>query len=149
MRPENLTFDNSLGGFTPASGDYAIHLEDGQVTPAPWCNVLANESFGTIVSEAGLGFSWSINSGEHRLTPWSNDPVGDPQSEVLYLRDEETARIWTSTPLPAGGAAACQIHHRVGNTTWQRNDEGLEQCLTVFVPPDQRRHAPPIRRSDT
>ncbi|WP_157672210.1 GH36-type glycosyl hydrolase domain-containing protein [Chelatococcus sp. GW1] len=136
VRPENLAFDNALGGFTPGDGDYAIHLEGGQVTPAPWCNVLANENFGTIVSEAGLGFSWSINSGEHRLTPWSNDPVGDPQSEALYLRDEETARIWTPTPLPAGGAASCQIHHRAGATTWQRNEEGLEQRLTVFVPPD-------------
>ncbi len=136
MRPENLAFDNGLGGFTPREGDYTIHLEGGQLTPAPWCNVLANERFGTIVSEAGLGFSWSINSGEHRLTPWSNDPVGDPQSEALYLRDEETARIWTPTPLPAGGAASCQIRHRAGATTWQRNDVGLEQQLTVFVPPD-------------
>jgi len=136
MRPENLAFDNSLGGFTPTEGDYAIHLEGGQVTPAPWCNVLGNESFGTIVSEAGLGFSWSINSGEHRLTPWSNDPVVEPQSEALYLRDEETAHIWTPTPLPAGGAATCQVRHRAGATTWQCHDEGLEQRLTVFVPPD-------------
>ncbi|MDP2619785.1 MAG: glucoamylase family protein [Hyphomicrobiales bacterium] len=136
LRPENLVFDNSLGGFTPEEGDYAIHLEGGRVTPAPWCNVLANESFGSIVSEAGLGFSWCINSGEHRLTPWSNDPVVDPQTEALYLRDEETAGIWTLTPLPAGGNAPCQVRHRAGATTWQRNEEGLEQRLTVFVPPD-------------
>ena len=134
-RSEDLAFDNSLGGFTPEEGDYTIHLEGRCVTPTPWCNVLANENFGSIVSEAGLGFSWSINSGEHRLTPWSNDPVVDPQSEALYLRDEETARIWTPTPLPAGGDASCQIRHRAGATTWQRNEEGLEQCLTVFVPP--------------
>jgi cyclic beta-1,2-glucan synthetase len=134
-RSEDLAFDNSLGGFTP-DGDYAIHLEGRRVTPTPWCNVLVNENFGSIVSEGGLGFSWSINSGEHRLTPWSNDPVVDPQSEALYLRDEETARIWTPTPLPAGGDAPCHIRHRAGATTWQRNEEGLEQRLTVFVPPD-------------
>ncbi|MEX2480503.1 MAG: cellobiose phosphorylase, partial [Gammaproteobacteria bacterium] len=77
-----------------------------------------------------------MNSGEHRLTPWSNDPVVDPQSEALYLRDEETARIWTPTPLPAGGDSSCHIRHRAGATTWLRNDECLEQRLTVFVPPD-------------
>ncbi|WP_366553728.1 GH36-type glycosyl hydrolase domain-containing protein [Aquibaculum sediminis] len=134
LRPKDLVFDNSLGGFAPAEGHYVVHLEGGQVTPAPWCNVLANESFGTIVSEAGLGFSWCINSGEHRLTPWSNDPLADIQTEALYLRDEETARIWTQTPSPAGGAATCQIRHRAGATTWQRNAEGLEQRLTVLVP---------------
>lgn len=137
VRPANLLFDNSLGGFTSQDGDYAIHLDGGRATPGPWSNVLANETFGTIVTEAGLGFSWCINSGEHRLTPWSNDPVRDPQTEALYLRDEETAQIWSPTPLPAGGDAACQIRHRPGATTWQRNDEGLEQCLTVFVPPDE------------
>ena len=134
-RPTDLAFDNGYGGFAP-DGDYVIHLEDGNRTPAPWCNVLANETFGSIVSEAGLGFSWCVNSGEHRLTPWSNDPLLDPQTEALYLRDEETAEIWTPTPLPAGGSAACQVRHGPGVTSWQRNGEGLEQHLTVFVPPD-------------
>jgi cyclic beta-1,2-glucan glucanotransferase len=134
-RPTDLIFDNGYGGFAP-DGDYVIHLEGGHRTPAPWCNVLANESFGSIVSEAGLGFTWCINSGEHRLTPWSNDPLLDPQAEALYLRDEETARIWTPTPLPAGGNEPCRIRHHPGATTWQRNGEGLEQRLTVFVPPE-------------
>lgn len=135
LRPDNLVFDNDLGGFSADSGDYVIHLDKGRVTPTPWCNVLANETFGTIVSEAGLGFTWCINSGEHRLTPWSNDPVLNPQTEALYLRDEETADIWTPTPLPAGGDETCQIQHHAGATTWLRNGEGLEQRLTVFVPP--------------
>ena len=135
LRPKNLAFDNSLGGFITETGDYLIHLEEGRVTPTPWCNVLANEQFGTLVSEAGLGFTWSRNSGEHRLTPWSNDPVLDPQGEALYVRDEETGVIWTPTPLPAGGAEPCQIQHHAGATTWRRNGEGLEQRLTVLVPP--------------
>jgi cyclic beta-1,2-glucan synthetase len=135
-RPTNCVFDNSYGGFSPDDGSYVIHLEGGRRTPAPWCNVLANEDFGTIVSEAGLGFTWCVNSGEHRLTPWSNDPLVDPQTEALYLRDEETAKVWTPTPLPAGGDAPCQIRHRPGATTWQCNGDGLEQRLTVVVPPD-------------
>ncbi len=136
VRPSDSAFDNSYGGFAPDVGDYVIHLEGGRRTPAPWCNVLANESFGSIVSEAGLGFTWGVNSGEHRLTPWSNDPLVDPQAEALYLRDEETAKIWTPTPLPAGGDLPCQIRHGAGVTTWLRDGEGLEQRLTVFVPPD-------------
>ena len=137
-RSQDCTFDNSYGGFAAGTGDYAIKLEGGRKTPAPWCNVLANETFGSIVSEAGLGFSWGLNAGEHRLTPWSNDPLLDPQGEALYLRDEESAEIWTPTPLPAGGDVTCQIQHRPGATTWHRNAENLEQSLTVFVPS----HAP-------
>lgn len=133
-RPEGLAFDNGRGGFAAEDGSYVIHLEPGETTPAPWSNVLANESFGTIVTEAGLGFSWAVNSGENRLTPWFNDPVRDPQGERLYLRDEENARLWTPTPLPAGGDSACRIRHAVGHSLWQRRGDGLEQELLAFVP---------------
>ncbi|TLM78799.1 MAG: hypothetical protein FDZ75_09015, partial [Actinobacteria bacterium] len=50
-----LLFDNGLGGFDAATGDYVIVLEDGATTPAPWINVMANAEFGCLVSEAGVG----------------------------------------------------------------------------------------------
>ena len=33
--------------------------------------------------------------------PWHNDPVSDASGEAFYLRDEETGRFWSPTPLPA------------------------------------------------
>ncbi|SMX25764.1 GH36-type glycosyl hydrolase domain-containing protein [Boseongicola aestuarii] len=135
-RPENLTFDNGFGGFDEADRAYVVHLGPNQPTPAPWCNVLANDQFGTLVSEAGLGFTWAVNSGEHRLTPWSNDPVRNAPGEVLYLRDEATTEVWTPTPSPRAPGADCQIVHGTGYTTWRQCSHDLEQELTVFVPVD-------------
>ncbi|SDJ07529.1 GH36-type glycosyl hydrolase domain-containing protein [Aliiruegeria lutimaris] len=135
-RPDGLLFDNGYGGFAADGESYVIHLAPGQRTPVPWCNVLANEQFGTIVSEAGLGFTWSLNSGEHRLTPWSNDPVEDGQGEALYLRDEETGEIWTMTQLPVGDGSPVQIRHGAGTTTWARNSKGIAQRLCAYVPPN-------------
>ncbi len=43
QRPQDLLFDNSFGGFSRDGSEYWIHLEPGESTPAPWCNVLANE----------------------------------------------------------------------------------------------------------
>ncbi|MDO9623805.1 MAG: glucoamylase family protein [Pseudomonas sp.] len=133
QRPNDLREDNGLGGFSADGREYLIHLEADQRTPAPWCNVLANQGFGSIVSEAGLGFSWALNSGENRLTPWNNDPLADGAGEALYLRDEETAAVWTTTPLPAGQGHACQIRHGAGYSSWRRNSQGLEQEVLVFV----------------
>ncbi|WP_232476366.1 GH36-type glycosyl hydrolase domain-containing protein [Flavisphingomonas formosensis] len=135
-RSDGLLFDNGWGGFEPGQGDYLIHLPPGETTPMPWSNVLANEAFGTLVTESGLGFSWAINAGENRLTPWSNDPVRDPQGECLYLRDEENARLWSPTPLPRGQGTACQIRHGAGFTVWESACEGLQLELLVFVPTD-------------
>jgi cyclic beta-1,2-glucan synthetase len=96
---------------SPRRRDYVIQIEPGGHTPQPWSNVIANDRFGCVVTEAGGGFTWAVNSGENRLTPWSNDAVGDPPGEAVYLRDEETAAIWSVTPAPCGGGDACRVTH--------------------------------------
>ncbi|MCC5970732.1 MAG: cellobiose phosphorylase [Pararhodobacter sp.] len=131
--PSGLMLENGYGGFCRESGDYVIALDQAGPPPAPWANVLANPDFGTIVTEAGLGWSWAINSGENRLTPWRNDPVSDPQVEALYLRDEVSGHTWTPTPLPAGGSAAFRVRHGTGITAWHSATQGLEQELRVCV----------------
>ncbi len=131
-----LLFDNGIGGFSGDGREYVISVKPNEPTPAPWCNVLANPAFGCLVSESSLGCTWSENAGENRLTPWRNDPLFDTPSESVYLRDEETAAIWSPTPLPAGLDVETTVRHGVGYTKYVRESHGLEQELTVFVPPD-------------
>ncbi|MEO8574506.1 MAG: glucoamylase family protein, partial [Pyrinomonadaceae bacterium] len=133
----NLSFFNGLGGFSPTGREYVTILGNGQWTPAPWLNVIANEnSFGFQVSETGSGFTWSVNSRENRLTPWSNDAVSDPPGEVIYLRDEESGTLWSPTPLPIRGAEPYTIRHGHGYTIFEHQSHGIEQELTLFVPLD-------------
>ena len=70
-----LEFFNGLGGFAEDGSEYVTILGEGQWTPAPWVNVLANSAFGSLVSESGAGYTWSGNGRLNQLTPWSNDPV--------------------------------------------------------------------------
>jgi cyclic beta-1,2-glucan synthetase len=136
--PADLLFANGLGGFTPDGREYCIlpYREAGlALPPAPWSNVIANPAFGCLVTESGLGCTWAGNSQLNRLTPWSNDPVSDPPSEVVYLRDDETGEVWTPTPRPAGAAAATLVRHGQGYTSFERRSHGLTQELTVLVAP--------------
>ena len=89
----DLNFFNGLGGFTQDGREYVTVLGEGQWTPAPWINVVANPVFGFQVSESGSGYTWSVNSRENKLTPWSNDPVSDTPGEALYVRDLDSGRI--------------------------------------------------------
>ena len=129
---EALDFDNALGGFVEEAREYRI-LQDGTPTPAPWINVLANPDFGCLVSETGSSTSWAVDGGENHLTPWSNDPVVDPSGEVLYLRDEETAEVWTPTPQPIPGGAPYHVHHAAGSTRFDHRSHDLDQHLQLFV----------------
>lgn len=129
-----LPYFNGLGGFTPDGREYAIFLGPGQQTPAPWVNVIANPTFGTMVSESGSGFTWHGNSQQNRLTGWSNDPVSDSSSEVVYIRDEETGTCWTPTPLPIRERDAYRARHGAGYSVFEHNSHAIEQELTIFVP---------------
>jgi cyclic beta-1,2-glucan synthetase len=133
-----LPYFNSLGGFTQDGREYAIYLGPNTHTPAPWVNVIANPTFGALVSETGSGFTWYGNSQRNRLSQWSNDPVMDPPSEALYIRDEETGVYWTPTPLPIREETAYRTRHGAGYTVFEHNSQGIEQELTVFVPVDEK-----------
>src|SRR5258707_1186116 len=95
-----LQFFNGLGGFSPNGREYVTVLGPGQSTPAPWINVVSNPSFGFQVAAEGGGYTWSQNSRDNQLTPWSNDPVSDRPGEVLYVRDLDSGTLWTPTALP-------------------------------------------------
>ncbi len=131
-----LPYFNGLGGFTPDGREYAIYLGAGTDTPAPWVNVIANPVFGAIVSERGCGFTWRENSQRNRLTAWSNDPVVDPASEAIYIRDEETGACWTPTASPIREDTAYRSRHGAGYSVFEHNSNGIDQELTVFVPMD-------------
>ena len=73
-----LEFFNGLGGFAAQGREYVVAATGGQITPAPWINVIANRGFGFHVSTDGAGYTWARNSRENALTPWSNDPVTRP-----------------------------------------------------------------------
>jgi len=132
-----LNYFNSLGGFTQDGREYAIYLGPDTNTPAPWVNVIANPTFGTMISETGSGFSWYGNSQRNRLTGWSNDPVLDPASEALYIRDEESGVFWSPTAAPVREENAYRARHGAGYTVFEHNSHGIEQELTVFVPVDE------------
>jgi cyclic beta-1,2-glucan synthetase len=152
--PADLLFPNGMGGFTPDGREYCILVSDKAVpdnngagtttntgeprprlAPAPWVNVVANSSFGFLVSESGAGYTWSGNSQSNRLTPWSNDAVSDPAGEAIFLRDEESGEAWCPTPLPVGSQGATLVRHGQGYTVFERQTHGLFHELTLFVAP--------------
>ncbi len=106
-------------------------------TPAPWINVIANPAFGFQVSTDGSGFTWSINSQQNQLTPWSNDPVGDAPGEVIYVRDEDSGEVWTPTALPIREKTSpYSVRHGQGYSRFEHSSHGIALELLQFVPVD-------------
>jgi cyclic beta-1,2-glucan synthetase len=135
--PPDLTFFNGLGGFHQGGREYVTLLGAEQWTPAPWSNVIGNSvDFGFQITETGAGCTWSLNSRENRITPWSNDAVSDPPGEVVYLRDEDTGTVWSATPLPIREREPYVIRHGQGYSVFEHTSHGISQELLVFAPLD-------------
>jgi cyclic beta-1,2-glucan synthetase len=132
----DLEYFNGLGGFSRDGREYVTVLGQGQWTPAPWINVVANPDFGFQVSESGSGYTWSVNSRENKLTPWSNDPVSDTPGEAFYVRDLDAGLLWGPTCLPIREEPSPYvIRHGQGYSRFEHTSHGIALDLLQFVPP--------------
>ena len=129
---ETLELYNGFGGFSAGGKKYEISLSIDKVTPLPWSNVISNETFGTLVTESGLGFTWNKNSQMNKITPWSNDYVVDPQGEIIYLKDLDSGDVFSATPLPTKKSEFRVIHSQ-GYSEFIGKYAGLEHTLRVHV----------------
>ena len=75
---EKLTYDNGFGGFKNNGKEYVIYNKN---TPAPWSNIIANKTFGTIITNNGCGYTYAYNSGEYKISSWTNEMVINDKSE--------------------------------------------------------------------
>ncbi len=128
---------NGLGGFAADGREYVVVLGPGQTTPAPWVNIIANPDFGFLVAAEGAGFTWSGNSRENQLTPWSNDPVSNRTGEAFYLHDAATGALWCPTAAPIRDPASTYVAtHGHGYSRFDHTAHEIETSLLQFVAPN-------------
>jgi cyclic beta-1,2-glucan synthetase len=142
QRADKLLLYNEYGGFDEDGTSYHVHLpfdhsaKQLRFPPAPWVNVLANDHFGTIVSEQGSSYTWSKNSRENRLTPWFNDPVEDPTGETILIADREDGEVWSPYPSDQHGQNTYWVEHRFGSSHFTHSYRGIQTEMVVAVDPD-------------
>ena len=137
LPPPPMEFFNGMGGFADNGREFVTIMEGGEGTPMPWSNVVANRDFGFLVTASGGGYTWSVNSQQNQITPWSNDPVGDAPGEILYIRDDDTGQLWTAVASPIRERnARYTARHGQGYSRFEHNVHGIGAELTMFVPPD-------------
>jgi cyclic beta-1,2-glucan synthetase len=145
--PSVMRFDNGIGGFDDA-GDYLIRVDDDQLPPAPWSNVIGNPHGGFLVTERGAGCMWAENAFFYRVTPWHNDPVSDPTSDVLYLKDLDTGSLWSATPAPIDDGRY-RVRHGAGESTFEHEHDGIHTMLHLGMPDDAAAKLSRLRITNT
>lgn len=126
-------FFNGYGGFVDQENEYRILLNSDMQTPHPWSHILANKDFGTLLTQAGGGFTWYKNSRENKLTTWSNDPVSDTPSELLYVVDEGNSRVYTAEKI-GRSYGDYKVTYGIGYAEYSHSESDIDIERTVSVP---------------
>ncbi|MCI8620923.1 MAG: hypothetical protein HFJ50_03920 [Clostridia bacterium] len=146
---ENLKFYNGFGGFSPDGKEYIIRQNKSWFPPAPWSNVLANEKFGTIVTNNLGGFTYSKNSRLNRISSWVNNPSFDVPSEIFYLRDLEYGNVWTLNSNVMPDDEDYYSIFGFGYVRYYHASLGIIQELETFVPNEDSVKVSSIRLKNT
>lgn len=109
---------NSYGGFNETKDEY--HILNPK-TPLPWCNVMANENFGTIISTYGTVYTFFKNSQGYKITNWCNDWITFTPGEKFKGIFEENYNLV----------------YGFGYTKVLEEDNSLKKTMDIFVPNDE------------
>lgn len=135
---EGLAFWNGIGGFAEGGREYVVRMAGTNATPQPWINVISNDTFGFHTSAEGASFTWSRNSREFQLTPWSNDPVSNRPGEAFYIHDRDSGEAFS--PLACVLRDPSRVHearHERGVSRFSTTKGGLRAELTQLVDPTE------------
>ncbi len=129
----DLKYFNKYGGFSADGKEYLINVNKNNKLPLAWSNILANDKFGTVVTENLGGYTWYKNSRLNRISAWNNDVIDDIPSEVLYFSDDEN-NIWTPTISPIEDNNEYYIKYGIGYANYKHMCNNITHDINVFVP---------------
>ena len=120
-----------FGYFDDLNKEYVI---TSPKTPLPWINYLGCESFFSLISNTGGGYSFYKDAKLLRLTRYRyNNVPYDNNGRYFYIKDNGT--VWnpgwqpTQTPLDS---YACR--HGLGYSVFESSKNDLAASVTAFVP---------------
>ena len=131
---KTLKYYNEYGAFSEDGKEYWIRANKKNRLPTVWSHIMANEKFGTIVTENMGGYSWYKNSRLNRLTSWNNNPSFDIPSEVIYVKDMDTKKSWSLGLNPMPDNRNYNVIYGFGYCKYIHSNLGIVQELEMFVP---------------
>jgi len=133
-----LLYDNEYGGFSDDGNKYKIKINSKNKLPTVWSHVLANEKFGTLVTDNMGGFTWDKNSRLNKLTSWNNEQVTNIPAEIIYLKETSSGKVWSIGASPKPDDKDYYIEYGFGYAKYSHNSFGIKQETNIYVPKNEK-----------
>ncbi len=122
-----------FGYFDDERKEYVITRPD---TPLPWINYLGCESYFSIISNTGGGYSFYKDPRFRRLTRYRyNNVPSDVGGRYLYIRDNQTNEFWSPTWQPTRTKLEnYRCRHGLGYSIIKSTYNNINAEILYFVP---------------
>lgn len=123
---------DSFYTFDDENKEVVFHRHD---MPSPWMNYLTNETFFTMISQAGGNLSWYKSPEIWRIGRYGffNTPL-DAQGLFIYIKDKKTGKVWNPSIIPANTPLdSFESRHGRGYTKFYAKKDGITVAITAFV----------------
>lgn len=134
MEENKIKYYNEYGGFSEDGKEYLIKTNVKNRLPAVWCNIMANNNIGTIVTENMGGYTWNKNSKLRRITAWNNSSSMDIPSEIIYIKDIEKNLTWSLGENPMPDENEYNVVYGFGYSKYIHESLKIKQEALVFIP---------------
>ena len=131
---DELKYYNEYGAFSPDGKEYLICQNRQKRVPTVWSHIMANEKFGTVVTENMGGYTWYKNSRLNRISSWHNKAFMDIPSEIIYMQDQSDGKTWSLGENPMPDNNNYNIIYGFGYAKYIHLSDEIYQELEVFVP---------------
>ncbi len=128
----NLKLFNGYGGFSQDYSEYCIIQNKNNRIPVAWSNIMANQNFGTVITDSYGGFTWYENSRTNRITKFENDAYMDKSSEIIYFDMDEKRWSTSLNYMPDNNEYITK--YGFGYSIFNHISCELIQNITTFVP---------------
>ena len=136
LKSTDNKYFNEYGAFSPDGKEYLIKVNKNNRLPTVWSHIIANEKFGSLITENMGGYTWYKNSRLNRISSWQNYAFIDIPSEIIYLEDLKTNKKWSLGLNPMPDENDYNIIYGFGYAKYIHESQGILQELETFVPKD-------------
>ncbi len=131
---DTLYYENEYGGFALEGKEYQLIINKENRLPTVWSHIIANQNFGSLLTDSMGGFTWSQNSRLNRISSWSNNQVLDIPSEVIYLQEQESLKTWSLGLNPMPDNKDYKVTYGFGYGIYEHTSQDIAQKVTIFIP---------------
>lgn len=136
MPSRRLKFYNSYGGFDQNNFEYVLKLNETNITPNYYRNILSNKYISTIISSKGFVNTWAFECREFLITEELGKDNYNYKGECIYIRDGDM--VWSPTLNPISNGEDYVVYNSFNYTKIKNKYNDLQTEVKYFIPEDRK-----------